>query len=305
MTNDLYVERLSALLDDELNADERREVEAHVATCATCRGVLAELRTVVADARALEPGEPPNDLWPAIAARIESERAVVLPFADAAARGRRFSFSLPQLAAASIALIMVSGASAWMLGRSAAPATVAVAPDTVSSGTTGAVDPATGNVQDVALTQGDATPASDDADADVGAQPGDVAQPTTTVAQLDAPAAPADAPASAASGVGAQAVVDAPASRVSTVADFGDGDSTALQVAQLERMLENGATALDPKTIAVLRRNLLIIDAALAEARAALETDPANPYLSRHYQNTMLKKLELLRQAGSIGRGVS
>lgn len=285
MTNDPYVKRLSALLDDELDADERREVEAHIETCATCRAILAELSMVVADARALEPGEPPHDLWPDIAARIEAERDVVLPIASAPARGRRFSFTMPQLAAASIALIMVSGTSAWMLARSASPPAVASAPAPVESpASSAAVDPAIGAPHDVAVAETDATEASDDARSDA------LPQPATTVAQLDAE----------------PAVVSTPASRpVSTVAGLRDGDSTALQVAQLERMLEAGETALDPKTIAVLRRNLLIIDAALAEASAALETDPANPYLSRHYQNTMMKKLELLRQAGSIGRGVS
>ena len=56
-------------------------------------------------------------------------------------------------------------------------------------------------------------------------------------------------------------------------------------------------------TFAVLRRNLLIIEQALVEARAALDADPANPYLSRHYENTLNKKRELLLQAGSIARG--
>lgn len=277
MTKDRYTERLSAYLDDDVSVDERREIAAHVETCAPCRSVLADLRTVVAEARALEPGEPPHDLWPGIAARIEAERDVVLPLAVTPPRTRRFSFTVPQLAAASLALVMASGASAWMLGRAVATPAVATAP--ADDAPPAASDAMTGTQTEVVAAQPDVAASQQDIAA---------AQPGIPTAQPSVQPRPGTA-----------------AQPVSTSAVTPVDDSTAMQVAQLERMLVDGETALDPATIAVLRRNLLIIDAALAEASAALETDPANPYLSRHYQNTMLKKLELLRQAGSIGRGIS
>lgn len=79
--------------------------------------------------------------------------------------------------------------------------------------------------------------------------------------------------------------------------------STDADLAELEAVLATGERQLDPATVAVLRRNLLIIEQALVEAQAALEADPANPYLSRHYQNTLNKKRELLQHAATVARG--
>ncbi len=60
----------------------------------------------MARAQSLEDREPAHDLWPDIAARIG---------ATAARQPRRWSFSLPQLAAAGIALMALSGGAAWLL----------------------------------------------------------------------------------------------------------------------------------------------------------------------------------------------
>jgi anti-sigma factor RsiW len=71
-------------------------------------------------------------------------------------------------------------------------------------------------------------------------------------------------------------------------------------VSDLERALDAGRSRLSPKTIQVLEKNLTRIDAAIAEARAALKADPANAYLNAHLANTMQQKLELLRQASQL-----
>ena len=72
---------------------------------------------------------------------------------------------------------------------------------------------------------------------------------------------------------------------------------------QLERELAAARERLDPATIAVIERNLNVIDAAIVEARRALVGDPANPYLNRHLDNTLMTKIEVLRRVTSIGRG--
>jgi hypothetical protein len=70
-------ERLSAWLDDELSADQRAEVDAHLAACAECRERLAELGAVDALAREL-PAEAPagyfEELPSRLRARLESGR---------------------------------------------------------------------------------------------------------------------------------------------------------------------------------------------------------------------------------------
>ena len=105
-----FTDQLSEYLDDELPADERAELEAHLSNCAQCAAVLADLKRVVARAGALEPRPPQTDLWAAVAARIEQESSgTVVAFQPR----RRVSFTLPQLAAAAAILIAVSGGIAW------------------------------------------------------------------------------------------------------------------------------------------------------------------------------------------------
>ena len=72
-----------------------------------------DLKRVVARAGSLEARPPQADLWRGIAARLNEagKPARVVSFAPKAAR--RFSFSLPQLAAAAALLIAVSGGIAW------------------------------------------------------------------------------------------------------------------------------------------------------------------------------------------------
>ncbi len=112
---DQWTDRLSEYLDGELGAAERAALEAHTASCADCRTTLAELRRVVVRAQGLDDRPPAADLWPEVAARIGlssgARRAV----------SRRFSFTVPQLAAAAITLALCSGGAAWLLSRSPAP----------------------------------------------------------------------------------------------------------------------------------------------------------------------------------------
>ncbi len=76
-------------------------------------------------------------------------------------------------------------------------------------------------------------------------------------------------------------------------------------VAELERLLEAGRDRLDPTTVTVLERSLATIDQAISEARAALETDPTNDYLSEHLSETMNQKVRLLRQAARLATAAS
>src|SRR5881392_514971 len=109
---DQWTDQLSEYLDGDLAAPERTTLEAHLASCDGCRTTLEELRRVVTNARALDDRPPAADLWPAVAARIglsprEQARPVV----------RRLSFTVPQLAAASVVLALLSGSAAWLIMR--------------------------------------------------------------------------------------------------------------------------------------------------------------------------------------------
>ena len=117
---DQWTDRLSEYLDGELAGSERTALEAHLASCGNCRATLEELRRVVGRARALDDRLPTADLWPGIAQHIG-----VVSLAARRAR-RRLSFTVPLLAAASVALALVSGGAVWLLGgRTHAPTATA------------------------------------------------------------------------------------------------------------------------------------------------------------------------------------
>ena len=117
-------EQLSAYLDGDLTGEDLARTEAHLAACETCRSELEALRRLVRRARALDDRPPEKDLWAGIAARIASPGTHdVVPLEP---RRRRFAFTVPQLAAAALALMAVSVAAGAMLSRRPAVAPVAV-----------------------------------------------------------------------------------------------------------------------------------------------------------------------------------
>lgn len=130
MTADLWTDRLSEYVDRELSDAERIALEAHLGGCAECRGMVELLRAVQRRAAQLPDREVRRDLWPAIAAMIGSESPLrpddeaVRPIGT---RRRRYAFSLPQLAAAGIALTLMSGGAVWLARDASGPTPAAVA----------------------------------------------------------------------------------------------------------------------------------------------------------------------------------
>ncbi|MGE5177095.1 MAG: zf-HC2 domain-containing protein [Hyphomicrobiales bacterium] len=110
--SDRWTDLLSDYVDDELDAASRGDLETHLRGCPDCAAVVADLRHIVARARALPGVEPDADLWGGIEARLR-------PPSIAAARpprgwaARHVTFSLPQLAAACLAVAVLSGAAVW------------------------------------------------------------------------------------------------------------------------------------------------------------------------------------------------
>jgi len=126
MTHDQVIDRLSEYLDDDaaslgaldalddvqLSAEERSSIERHLVECAECRTTVAELRAVATLARNLPDAPPAANLWPGITARLEPRPSVV-PFKRTLTK--RFTFTLPQLAAAALALMALSGGMVWVV----------------------------------------------------------------------------------------------------------------------------------------------------------------------------------------------
>ncbi len=269
--DDRWTDRLSEYLDGELAPAERAELERHLAGCPRCAATLAELRAVVSTLAQLSDTPPAHDLWHGIEARlgpvpVEAEEAGVISLA---ARRRRFSFTLPQLAAAAIAVIALSSGVAWLVASGVfAPSrggnVAVVAP---------AVPPAT------------SAPATSPAPA--------VAAPVTS-APAAAPPAPSPEPVGAATGGHARLVRNTLTRGQQATRDYNRA------VNQLEAVLRTEQSHLRPETVQALQKSLADIDRALADARHALARDPANVYLNAHLAETMRLKLEFLRDAASL-----
>ena len=117
--HDKWIDRFSEYLDGDLPEGERLELEDHLAECASCSDTLDELKAVVAEAGALEDRLPSVDLWSGVAERIgvraPNASGVVDLEERRARKTRRLSFSISQLAAAGIALVVLSAAGTMML----------------------------------------------------------------------------------------------------------------------------------------------------------------------------------------------
>lgn len=237
MMNEHWTDRLSEYLDNDLTLADRAAANAHLRICPACAAMLDELRAVTARAHALADAAPANDLWPAIAAAIGSDISPLSPRRKANGR-RRFSFSVPQLAAAAVVLVTLSGGIVWTLG---VPRAGTVAVSSASPASRSQSPAPGGSLRQTGFT----TP-----------------RPT------------------------AEQSYDA-------------------AVADLERVVEAGRGRLDEKTLQVVRKNLAVIDTAVAQARRAVEQDPANSYLNSYLAHTMRRKIDLLRQVATLASAQS
>jgi anti-sigma factor RsiW len=116
MDVDEWTDRISEYLDESLDAASRTALEAHLATCADCSAELDGLRAVIAQAARLPELPPTRDLWPSIEARL-ARRQPAGSGQRSALRERlrmRWSFSTPQLVAATALVAALSGLVGWL-----------------------------------------------------------------------------------------------------------------------------------------------------------------------------------------------
>src|SRR5262249_42728346 len=109
-----WTDRLSDYLDGELSDEDHRAVATHVHECVACARTLDELRAVIEHAQALPPTAPSASVWRGVADRIAAPGAT-RPIVGDFVSPRRFAFTWPELVAASILLVVVSGWAALQL----------------------------------------------------------------------------------------------------------------------------------------------------------------------------------------------
>ena len=82
------------------------------------------------------------------------------------------------------------------------------------------------------------------------------------------------------------------------VTDFASVEAEYMDAAsEILRAVKAGEVKLSPATVAVLERNVQVIDDAIAESREALAKDPANAALREMVLASFRHKLDLLRRA--------
>ena len=260
-------ERLPDYLEETLDEATRRRVRQHVATCARCSSLIAELEAITVDAAALPQLRPSRDLWAGIAERIETP-VIALGAADMPFRRR-----MP----------------GWMIGAIAAGLVFATA------GVTYVVTRQSMERQFAAAEK--AAPAVEVAAAPVESPTDSMAQAATTHASTPADPTPAVKPPASTVREGRATQSVAPVQLVARTAAEVTFDR---EITRLRGVLRERRAQLDPETVRVIEESLRVIDNAIEQSRAALAKDPASAFLRDQLDSSLEKKVDLLRTAALL-----
>jgi hypothetical protein len=284
-----FAERLGDLLERDVDESTRAGMEAHALGCTDCGLLLADLRQLRIDAANMPVLEPSRDLWDGIAARID---APVIPIntgewrasrGDARVVRRRAMIRVASIAAALVFAAGLGGIATYTMMPHASTTRVA--------SNDSALTPA-----DTALTLGSRAPSNGAATAPT---------PPTAPQQLasnDASAAGGNEERNAA-GASTASLGTSPRTPTRAVANTAVTSAEKTfdaEIARLRTIVNQRRTQLDPATIAVVERNLQVIDEAITQCKAALAKDPASRFLIESLNDALANKVELLRTAAML-----
>jgi len=261
MTCEAFDAALPDYLEGTLDESMRASVEAHLRECVRCAGLVRDLENIQKEAAALPDLVPSHDLWEGIEARIA---APVIPLAARPERQKRYVPAWMGIAAAALVVstagITYTITSRSMTGRQA---------QSVAIGTTGETQP-----------------------------------PLDTGTPQQSPDAATTAPVNSGSGnlPGAKgSSAQRGGVQANLVSQPANSDAVyGKEIEMLQRIVSQRKTQLDPSTVAIIEKNLQIIDNAIAQSRAALAKDPASMLLSGQLTRALDKKVELLRTAALL-----
>jgi hypothetical protein len=280
-------ERLKAILPDyfegDLTGEAKAAADAHLQNCASCSAIVADIERITREAAALPAMRPARDLWSGIEERIT---ASVIPLAKPAHRNVR-RFPPAWMAAAAAALIVTTAGITYLATtriNEASPRQVASAAPINAKPVTATVDSsAAGAVRSPSAVETGEPKASE------------------TEKTAPRPSAPRMSGGSAAlasnAGSARTAVTAANATALGTIQAEAQ---YAHEISTLERMMNAPNSGLDSATVQIVKRNLQLIDDAIAQSKAALAKDPASPLLYDQVTRAMGKKVELLRTMVSL-----
>ena len=264
--DDALLEYLEATLDGATRA----RVDDHVSGCLRCSSLLRDIAGIRSGAAQLPDVAPSRDLWPAIAARIESP---VVPLVARPGRPVRRTWIPVAAAAAATLVIATAGITYFATSRALAPSAATVAAATQRPATVAQSSPVP-----------QAAPVVAEA----------VTSPSTAAGQPSATAAVASRSPEQRAPAGASRIASLASRRAAGSSRSGDvayGD----EIARLQTIISDRRRDLDPATITVIEQSLAIIDAAVQQSRAALARDPRSGFLADQLNHALDKKVELLR----------
>jgi hypothetical protein len=269
MTCEAFDAALPDYLEGTLDDARRASVEQHLGECVRCASLLRDIENISKEAAAMPDLIPSRDLWQGIEARIA---APVIPLAARPERQRRFAPAWMGVAAAAL-IVSTAGITYMLTARSIGPArSVAVAKTT----------PTTNQVPLNSGSESGATATSPNLGVASTQKGGAPSRPAPSDVTPDRPRTPANF------------AKQTNADRVHSDLVYGR------EIDMLQRIVSQRRTQLDSSTVAIIERNLKIIDAAIEQSRAALATDPASRMLDQQLTHALDKKVELLRTAAML-----
>jgi hypothetical protein len=271
LTCEAFDAALSEYLEGTLDGSMRASVEQHLRECVRCASLKRDLENIHEEAATLPDLVPATDLWTGIEARIA---APVIPLAVRPAKQRRLAPAWMGVAAAAL-VVSTAGITYLLTARSFRPDTTVVA----AGRQTGSTQAATGVVTPVVGTN----PGTEPAGATTAGSSGEQGTPRYT----QYPGRQTGTPARAVS-------LEVQSSRAHSDVVYGK------EIEMLQRIVSQRKTQLDSSTVAIIEKNLQIIDAAIEQSRAALARDPGSMLLSEQLTHALDNKVELLRTAAML-----
>lgn len=271
MTCEAFDAALPDYLEGTLDDSVRTAVEMHLRECVRCASLVRDIENIRKEASALPDLVPARDLWEGIEARIA---APVIPLATRPERERRFSPAWMGVAAAAL-IVSTAGITYKLTARSLAPGQRASAATTIQS-------PSQTQPQTNA---------------------GSIAEPTNSAVAASSQQIGANSRGGGSEQIGVSQRAGVPARLASQTAQADRSQSEVIygkEIALLQKIVSQRKTQLDSSTVAIIEKNLEIIDAAIEQSRAALARDPASMLLSEQLTHALDKKVELLRTAALL-----
>ena len=272
MTCEAFDAALPDYLEGTLDEPLRAAVSKHLGECVRCTGLVRDLQKIQKEAAALPDLVPTRDLWQGIEARIT---APVIPFATRPERQKRFVPAWMGIAAAAL-VVSTAGITYMLTARSLKPG---------SSSTVAQVASSPAGTDSQQGTDSGASQNSQAAPVDIS---GTNSGRTPSVAR-------------GVSGEGVSRGTQSSGARLVTSRTEQRPEAVySKEIEMLQNIVTQRRSQLDSATIAIIERNLRIIDAAITSSRDALAKDPASRLLGEQLTHALDKKVELLRTAALL-----